>query len=104
MPEKIELNSIDSWPLSQVLQLLDLSSNNVTKVEALPKNCRAVSFRDNPQISFGKGVVKKATDHFVSLDLRNASFAHPSDARSSKDFSTVFKVGVSRPIVCGQSF
>ena len=79
-----------NWPLSKVLQLLDLSSNNVTKVEALPENCWSVSFRDNPQISFGKDVVKKATDHFVSLDLRNTSFAHPSDARSSKDFSTVF--------------
>ena len=105
MPERLrEFDYIDTWPLSQVLQLLDLSSNNVTKVEALPHNCRAVSFRDSPQISFGKDVVKKATDHFVSLDLRNASFAHPSDARSSKDLSNVFKVGASRPIVCGQSF
>ena len=77
---------IDKWPLNNVLQLLDLSSNNVSKVEAIPRNCRAVSFRGNPQISFKEGLVKKATDDFVSLDLRNATFAHPSDARSSKNF------------------
>ena len=81
---------MSNWPLSQVLQLLDLSSNNVTKVEALPGNCRAVSFRDNAQISFGEDVVKQATDHFVSLDLRNATFAHPSDTRSREDSSPVF--------------
>ena len=104
IPYEIGFGQPWSWPLGGVLQLLDLSSNNVTKVEALPHNCRAVSFRDNPQISFGKDVVKEAAHQFVSLDLRNASFAHPSDTRSSKDFSTVFKVGASRPIVCGQSF
>ena len=83
-------SKIDIWPLSQVLQLLDLSSNNVTKVEGLPGNCRAVSFRGNPQISFGEDVVKKATEHFVSLDLRNATFTHPTETRSSKNLSTFF--------------
>ena len=101
--EEEQDSEIDDWPLSKVLQLLDLSSNNVSKVEALPHNCRQVIFRDNPQISFGEDVVKKAAHHFVSLDLRNATFAHPSDARSSKNLSIVFKVGASRPIVCGKS-
>ena len=99
----LRIMAMSNWPLSQVLQLLDLSSNNVTKVEALPHNCRAVSFGDNPQISFEEDVLKKATEHFVSLDLRNATFAHTSDARSSKNLSIVFKVGASRPIVCGKS-
>ena len=86
-----------SWPLT--LELLDLSSNNVTEVPRLPTTWKAVSFRDNPQISFGKDVVKKATEHFVSLDLRNATFAHPSDTSSSKSLRAVFfKVGSSRPI------
>ena len=101
--KSLALCCIDHWPLSKVLQLLDLSSNNVSKVEVLPGNCRAVSFRDNPQISFEEDVVKKATEHFVSLDLRNATFAHPSDTSSSKSLRTVFKAGSSRPLVCGQS-
>ena len=100
MPDRLhEFQTIITWPLGKVLQLLDLSSNHVTKVEALPPNCRAVSFRGNPQISFNQDVVKKATDHFVSLDLRNASFAHPSDTRSGKNLSNVFKVGASGPII-----
>ena len=80
---------IDHWPLSQVLQLLDLSSNNVTKVKALPHNCRAVSFRGNPQISFGEDVVKEATEHFVSLDLRNATFTHPTEVADLFDSSVI---------------
>ena len=83
-------SGIDDWPLSQVLQLLDLSSNNVTEVPRLPTTWKAVSFRGDPQISFGEDVVKKATEHFLSLDLRNATFAHPSDTRSSKSLSAVF--------------
>ena len=93
-------SEIEDWPLSKVLELLDLSSNNVTKVQALPHNCLQVIFRDNPQISFEEDVVKKAVHHFVSLDLRNATFAHPSDTSSSKSLRAVFfKVGdSSRPI------
>ena len=67
--------------LQIALQLLDLSSNNVTKVEAIPGNCRAVMFRENPSISFAEDVVKKATQQFVSVDLRNATFADPRDTK-----------------------
>ena len=94
-----------AWPLT--LELLDLSSNNVTEVPRLPTTWKAVSFRGNPQISFGEDVVKKATEHFVSLDLRNATFAHPSDTRSREDLSTVFKCFQSRWVEadwCSQSF
>eukprot|EP00434_Breviolum_minutum_P016162 symbB.v1.2.014241.t1/scaffold1038.1/size142643/1 len=92
------LSGIYDWPLSKVLQLLDLSSNNVTKVEAMPRNCRAVGFRDNPQISFGEDVVKKATEHFVSLDLRNATFAHPSEVTDLFD-SSVIKKNRARTVI-----
>jgi len=95
------------WACPLTLELLDLSSNNVTKVPELPHNWKAVSFRGNPQISFGEDVVKKATEHFVSLDLRNATFAHPSDTRSREDLSTVFKCFQSRCVEadwCSQSF
>ena len=88
-------------------ELLDLSSNNVTEVTRLPTTWKAVSFRGNPQISFGENVVKEATEHFVSLDLRKATFAHTSDTRSSKSLSTVFKCFQSRCVEadwCSQSF
>ena len=74
-------------PLGRVLQLLDLSSNNVTKVEALPANARHVMFRENPSISFKEDVVKKATQEFVSVDLRNATFADPRDTELASDLT-----------------
>ena len=77
------------WPLDQALQLLDLLSNNVTYVEALPQNLRHVTLRENPSISFGKTVLKKAAQDFVAVDLRNATFADPRDTELASD-STLF--------------
>ena len=85
-----------AWPLT--LELLDLSSNNVTEVPRLPTTWKAVSFRGNPQISFGEDVVKKATEHFVSLDLRNATFAHPSEVTDLFD-SSVIKQNRARTVI-----
>ena len=56
-----------------------LSSNNVTKVAYIPRNARHAMFRENPSIGFAEDVVKVATQDFVTLDLRNATFADPRD-------------------------
>ena len=112
MPTAVPVRGSTTWQLLMwawllTPELLDLSSNNVTEVTRLPRTWKAVSFRGNPQISFGEDVVKKATEHFVSLDLRNATFAHPSDTRSREDLSTVFKCFQSRCVEadwCSQSF
>ena len=76
-----------AFPLGRVLQLLDLSSNNVTKVEALPRNVRHLMLRENPSISFEEDVVKMATQEFVSVDLRNATFADPRDTKLTSDLT-----------------
>ena len=71
--------SIDWWPLSQALSVLDLGSNNVTKVAKLPGSCRTLVLSGNPHVSFGAGVVEKAIKDIVFIDLRNATFANLSD-------------------------
>ena len=81
-----------AFPLGRVLQLLDLSSNNVTKVEALPRNVRHLMLRENPSISFAEDVVKMATQEFVSVDLRNATFADPRDTKLTSDLTLFLSV------------
>jgi len=85
--------------LGRVLQLLDLSSNNVTKVFDLPGNCRAVMFRENPSISFKEDVVKMATQKFVSVDLRNATFADPREALNLLDSGVLKQNSVARTVI-----
>jgi len=70
---------IDYWPLSQALSVLDLGSNNVTDVAKLPGSCRTLVLTGNPDVSFGAGVLQKAIQDIVFIDLRNATFANPSD-------------------------
>ena len=71
---------IDEWPLSQALSVLDFARNNVTDVAELPGSCRTFVLTGNPGVSFGAGVVEKAIKEMVFIDLRNATFAKPSDA------------------------
>ena len=71
--------SIDNFPLSQALSVLDLASNNVTEVAKLPGSCRTLVLTGNPEVSFGAGVLEKAIKDIVFVDLRNATFANPSD-------------------------
>ena len=70
---------MNQWPLSQALSVLDLASNNVTAVAKLPGSCRTLVLTGNPEVSFGAGVLEKAIKDIVFVDLRNATFANPSD-------------------------
>ena len=70
---------IDRWPLIRALSVLDLASNNVTDVAKLPGSCRTLVLTGNPDVSFGPGVLEKAIKDIVFVDLRNATFANPSD-------------------------
>ena len=67
---------VDQFPLTQVLSVLDLGSNNVTKVAKLPGNCRTLVLTGNPHVSFGPGVLEKAIKDIVFIDLRNATFGN----------------------------
>ena len=71
---------MNEWPLSQALSVLDFSRNNVTDVVKLPGSCRTLVLTGNPHVSFGAGVMEKAIQDMVFIDLRNATFGNPSDA------------------------
>ena len=70
---------MDLWPLDRALSVLDLASNNVTKVSELPGSCRTLVLTGNPDVGFGPGVLEKAIKDTVFVDLRNATFDNPSD-------------------------
>ena len=70
---------VDQFPLTQALNVLDLGSNNVTKVAKLPSSCRTLVLTGNPHVSFGAGVLEKAIKDIVFIDLRNATFGNLSD-------------------------
>ena len=91
IPSTVQVDSQGSfrdrmeWPLSQVLRVLDLASNNVTRVEALPAKCLAVILAGNPSIEFETGVLKKAISSKVALDLRNVLFVNTEEANDVLD-------------------
>ena len=83
------------WPVSQVLQVLDLASNSLTRVEALPPKCQAVILAGNPSMDFKTGVLKKAISNKVALDLQNVLFVNTQD---TKRLLSIFLCGLS--LVC----
>ena len=96
IPSKLQVDSQGSfrdhieWPVSQVLRVLDLASNNVTSVQALPRKCQAVMLAGNPSIDFETGVLKKAVSNKVALDLRNVWFTNKSDTKLSASVSSCY--------------
>jgi len=93
IPSRLQVDSQgsfrDEWPVSQVLRVLDLASNHVTSVEALPPKCQAVTLAGNPSIEFEAGVLEKAVSNKVALDLRNVWFANKSEANHVLDTGVV---------------
>ena len=60
---------------------VDLSSNKLTHIGALPPNCRSFTAASNyGNLTFGKGVLGKAISAGVSLDLWNVTFEDPTEA------------------------
>ena len=98
IPSRLQVDSQGSfrdhtqWPVSQVLRVLDLASNNVTRVEALPAKCQALILAGNPSMDFKTGVLKKAINDKVALDLRNVLFVNTED---TKRLLSIFLCGLS---------
>ena len=60
---------------------VDLSSNKLTHIGALPPNCQSFTAASNyGNLTFGKGVLGKAITARVSLDLWNVTFEDPTEA------------------------
>ena len=97
IPSRLQVDSQGSfrdhieWPVSNVLKVLDLASNNVARVEALPPKCQAVMLAGNPSIDFKTGVLKKAISNKVALDLRNVLFLNKRDTNLNALVSSCLK-------------
>ena len=97
IPSRLQVDSQGSfrdhieWPVSNVLKVLDLASNNVARVEALPPKCQAVMLAGNPSIDFKTGVLKKAISNKVALDLRNVKFLNKRDTNLNALVSSCLK-------------
>ncbi|CAJ1427949.1 unnamed protein product [Effrenium voratum] len=60
---------------------VDLSSNKLTHIGALPPNCQSFTAASNyGNLTFGKGVLGKAITARVSLDLWNVTFEDPTES------------------------
>ena len=74
------LPDIAAWPLANPLMSLDLSSNRLSRVEAIPPGCNTFSVLGNEGISFAPGVLQKAVAESVFLDLRDLTLANAEGA------------------------
>jgi Leucine-rich repeat (LRR) protein len=74
------LPDIAAWPLANPLMSLDLSSNRLSRVEAIPPRCNTFSVLGNEGISFAPGVLQKAVAESVFLDLRDLTLANAEGA------------------------
>lgn len=74
------LPDIAAWPLANALMSLDLSSNRLSRVEAIPPRCDTFSVFGNEGISFAPGVLQKAVAESVFLDLRDLTLANAEGA------------------------
>ena len=71
----------DVTPLGKVLVFLDLASNRIGKVKSIPKRLKTLVLAGNTNMSFAEGVLQKAVQDGILLDVQNVTFTNQTDAR-----------------------
>ena len=71
-----------SWPASvdSALQVLDISSNRISKVQSFPSDVQSVTLANNPVIEFSPGLLESSLNKGISLDLQGVSLVNPGEA------------------------
>ena len=59
---------------------LDLASNEITRVEYIPRKCRTLILAANATIDFAPGILRKAVENYVFVDLRNVTLGNKMEA------------------------
>lgn len=75
--ELVNLNVFSNPELIQSLVSVDLASNQISRVNWIPPNCRTLILANNPNMSFKEGLIQKAVEDNVFLDLQNVTFTNP---------------------------
>ena len=71
----------DWTPLGKNLGFLDLASNPMDKVDSIPRKLNSLVLAGNRNISFAEGVLQKAVQDGILLDMQNVTFTNQTDAR-----------------------
>ena len=79
------------------LVTLDVASTLISRVDSIPSKCRSLLLADIGSMSFAPGLLRRAVEDNVFVDLRNATLANHSDAwarnakvKSDHGFSVFF--------------
>lgn len=67
-------------PLGKALQTVDISANGITHVDNFPSHAQAVTLAMNPSIDFSQGVLRRAAQRKVMLDLQGVKLLNTSEA------------------------
>ena len=71
----------DDTYLGRVLAFLDLASNRIDKVDSITKMLKTLVLAGNRNMSFADGVLQKAVQDGILLDVQNVTFTNQTDAR-----------------------
>lgn len=66
--------------LGKALQTVDISANSITHVDNFPSHAQAVTLAMNPSIDFSQGVLRRAAQRKVMLDLQGVKLLNTSEA------------------------
>ena len=71
----------DVTPLGKALIFLDLASNRIDKVDSIPERLKTLVLAGNTNnMSFAEGVLRKAVQDGILLDVQNVTFTNQTDA------------------------
>ena len=71
----------DETYLGGVLVFLDLASNSIDKVDSIPERLTSLVLAGNTNMSFGEGVLEKAIQDGILLDVQNVTFTNQTEAQ-----------------------
>ena len=70
----------DETFLGKALVFLDLASNRIDKVDSIPEGLKSLVLAGNTNMSFAYGVLQKAVQDGILLDVQNVTFTNQTDA------------------------
>ena len=70
----------DETELGRALVFLDLASNHIDKVDSIPERLKSLVLAGNRNMSFAEGVLQKAVQDGILLDMQNVTFTNQIDA------------------------
>ena len=72
--------TFDETYLGRALVFLDLASNRIEKVDSIPKRLKSLVLAGNTNMNFAEGVLQKAVQDGILLDVQNVTFTNQTDA------------------------